>query len=122
MYNKITNDDIKRLCEIVGNENVIIGADISPDYSHDELGTIENKPDCVVKVEATQQISQIMSLAWERVIPVTVRGSGTGLVGAAVPVCGGILLETTKMNKILSLDKNTLTVTVQPVTLPSPPP
>ena len=114
MYNKITNDDIKRLCEIVGNENVIIGEDISPDYSHDELGTIENKPDCVVKVETTQQISQIMSLAWERVIPVTVRGSGTGLVGAAVPVCGGILLETTKMNKIIELDTDNLTVTVEP--------
>ena len=114
MYNKITNDDIKRLCEIVGNENVITGQDISPDYSHDELGTIESKPDCVVKVENTQQISKIMALAWERVIPVTVRGNGTGLVGAAVPVCGGILLETTKMNKIIELDTNNLTVTVEP--------
>ncbi|MBR4123170.1 MAG: FAD-binding oxidoreductase [Clostridia bacterium] len=114
MYNKITNDDIKRLCEIVGDENVITGQDISPDYSHDELGTIESKPDCVVKVENTQQISKIMALAWERVIPVTVRGSGTGLVGAAVPVCGGILLETTKMNKIIELDTNNLTVTVEP--------
>ena len=42
-----------------------------------------------------------MKLAWEKCIPVTVRGSGTGLVGSAVPVCGGILMETTKMNKIL---------------------
>ena len=55
-----------------------------------------------------------MKHAYERNIPVTVRGSGTGLVGAAVAVCGGILLETTKMNKILSLDTKTLTVTVQP--------
>lgn len=114
MYNKITIEDIKRLSEIVGEENVITGADISHDYSHDELGTIENKPDCVVKVQTTQEISQIMSLAFERVIPVTVRGSGTGLVGAAVPVCGGILLETTKMNKIIELDSDNLTVTVQP--------
>ena len=42
------------------------------------------------------------------------RGSGTGLVGAAVPVYGGILIETTAMNKIIELDTDTLTVRVQP--------
>ena len=47
-------------------------------------------------------------------MPVTVRGSGTGLVGSAVAVEGGILLETTRMNKILELDRDNLTVTVQP--------
>ena len=55
-----------------------------------------------------------MKLAWNRCIPVTVRGSGTGLVGSAVAVEGGILMETTAMNKILELDRDNLTVTVQP--------
>jgi len=55
-----------------------------------------------------------MKLANERCIPVTVRGSGTGLVGAAVAVEGGILLETTGMDQVLELDKDNLTVTVQP--------
>ena len=114
MYNKLTLDDIAKITEIVGQANVLVGEDISSDYSHDELGTITKMPDVVVKVTTTEQVSEIMKLAWERVIPVTVRGSGTGLVGAAVPVCGGILLETTKMNKIIELDANNLTVTVQP--------
>ncbi len=114
MYNKLSIEDIEKLSGIVGEENIFTGVDISPDYAHDELGTVENMPDVLVRVSKTEEISEIMKLAWEKVIPVTVRGSGTGLVGAAVPVCGGILIETTKMNKILELDGDNLTVTVQP--------
>ena len=114
MYNKVTNDDILKLKTIAGDENVIFGDDINPDYGHDELGGIEKMPEVLVRVNSTEEISAIMKLAYERTIPVTVRGSGTGLVGSAVPVEGGILLETTRMNKILELDADTLTVTVQP--------
>src|SRR5690606_22405916 len=42
-----------------------------------------------------------------------VRGSGTGLVGSSVALHGGIMLDTTGMNKILELDKENLTITVQ---------
>lgn len=114
MYNKVTNEDILKLKAISGDENVIYGNDINPDYAHDELGGIESMPEVLVRVHTTEEISQIMKLAYERTIPVTVRGSGTGLVGSAVPIKGGILLETTQMNKIIELDKDTLTVTVQP--------
>ena len=114
MYNKITQEDVAALRAIVGEAEVLVGEDISTDYAHDELGGIEKMPEALVRAYTTEQISEIMKLAYERCIPVTVRGSGTGLVGAAVAVEGGILLETTKMNKILELDRNNLTVTVQP--------
>ena len=114
MYNKINENDIKALRAIVGDDEIFVGDAINPDYAHDELGGIERMPDALVRAKSTEQISEIMKLAYERSIPVTVRGSGTGLVGSAVPIEGGILLETTKMNKILSLDRDTLTVTVQP--------
>lgn len=114
MYNKINENDIKALRAIVGDGEVLIGDAINPDYAHDELGGIERMPDALVRAKTTEQISEIMKLAYERSIPVTVRGSGTGLVGSAVPIEGGILLETAKMNKILALDRDTLTVTVQP--------
>ncbi len=114
MYNKINENDIKALRTIVGEGEVLLGDAINPDYAHDELGGIERMPDALVRVRSTEQISAVMKLAYERSIPVTVRGSGTGLVGSAVPIEGGILLETTKMNKILALDRDTLTVTVQP--------
>ena len=114
MYNKVTNEDIAVLKSIVGENEVVVGDAISPDYAHDELGGIEKMPEVLVRVTATEQVSEIMKLAYSRSIPVTVRGSGTGLVGAAVAVEGGILLETTKMNKILKLDKDNSTITVQP--------
>jgi len=114
MYNKITESDVTALRAIVGDGEVLVGDSISPDYAHDELGGIEKMPEALVRVHTTEEISEVMKLAYERNIPVTVRGSGTGLVGSAVAVYGGILLETTKMNKILELDKSNLTVTVQP--------
>lgn len=114
MYNKVNLEDISLLKSIVGNDNVLFGDDISYDYAHDELGGIERMPEVVVRVNSTEQISNVMKHAYDKNIPVTVRGSGTGLVGAAVAVEGGILLETTKMNKILELDKDNLTVRVQP--------
>ena len=114
MYNKITAADIAALEKIVGTSEVLTGEAINPDYAHDELGGISRMPEVLVRVRSTEEVSAIMRHAYDRNIPVTVRGSGTGLVGAAVPIHGGILLETTKMNKILSLDANNLTVTVQP--------
>ena len=114
MYNKINEQDIAALIAIVGEADVIVGDNINADYSHDELGGIERMPDVLVRVHTTEEVSAIMKHAYERNIPVTVRGSGTGLVGAAVAIEGGILLETTKMNKIISLDPDTLTVKVQP--------
>ena len=114
MYNKITTEDILALQAIVGEGNVFWGEAINEDYAHDELGGISRMPEALVRVKTTEEVSAIMKLAYEKTIPVTVRGSGTGLVGAAVPIHGGILLETTKMNQILALDPENLTVTVQP--------
>lgn len=50
----------------------------------------------------------------EREIPLTPRGAGTGLVGACVPVAGGVLLDMSGMNRILALDEDNLSVTVEP--------
>ena len=114
MYNKVSDTDVAALKRIVGDDAVLFGDEISEDYAHDELGGIESMPEVLVRATSTEQISKVMKLAYERCIPVTVRGSGTGLVGSAVALYGGILLETSKMNKILELDRENLTVTVQP--------
>jgi len=114
MYNKITAKDIEVLKGIVGDSFVLAGDEINPDYAHDELGGISRMPEALVRVHSTEEISLVMKHAYERNIPVTVRGSGTGLVGSAVAIEGGILMETTSMNKILELDRDNLTVKVQP--------
>ncbi len=114
MYNMITNEDAVKLTEIVGKENIFVGEEINEDYGHDELGDISRMPDVLLRVHSEDEISEVMKLAYSRNIPVTVRGSGTGLVGAAVASCGGILMETTAMDRILELDRDNLTVRVEP--------
>ena len=114
MYNKITHADITALRAIAGAANILTGENISEDYGHDELGDVEHMPDVLVRIHSTEEIAAVMKLAYDRRLPVVIRGSGTGLVGAAVAIEGGVMLETTGMNKILELDEDNLTVTVQP--------
>ena len=113
-YKKITAADISMLKSIVPAGRVFSGAEISEDYSHDEMEGVKGFPEVLIKVLSTGEVAAIMKFANEHTIPVVVRGSGTGLVGAAVAVCGGIMLETTLMNHILELDPDNLTVTVEP--------
>ena len=113
-YKKLDIKDIEFLKSVVGQERVYTGGDINEDYSHDELGGISKMPDAMVEVLSTEQVSKIMAYAYKNNIPVVVRGSGTGLVGASVPIHGGIMINMTKMNKILEIDEENLTLTVEP--------
>ena len=114
MYKNITPADIEQLKKIAAPDRVFDQGQISEDYSHDELGSIRNMPEALVKVMSTEEVAAIMKYADENKIPVVVRGSGTGLVGSSVALHGGIMIETLGMNKILELDEENLTVTVQP--------
>ncbi|WDV47099.1 FAD-linked oxidase C-terminal domain-containing protein [Clostridiaceae bacterium M8S5] len=113
-YKKIDVRDIDYLISVCTKDRVFIGDDINEDFSHDELGDVSSKPEVMVEVTSTLEVSKIMSYAYENNIPVTPRGQGTGLVGACVPLYGGILLNLNKMNKILELDEENLTLTVEP--------
>jgi glycolate oxidase len=85
-------------------------------YSHDEVKGEKYKhmPEAVVFAESTEQISKVMAFANQHLIPVTPRGAGTGLSGGAVPIKGGIVLSLERMNRIVELDEETLTITVEP--------
>ncbi len=113
-YKKVDEKDVEYLRTLVDADRILVGNEISEDYSHDELGTVANYPEVLMRVLSTEEVSAIMKYAYEQNIPVVVRGSGTGLVGACVPIYGGIMLETTLMNNILELDTENLTVTVEP--------
>lgn len=114
MYKKIDKNDIDFLIDVCGEDEVFVGEGISEDFSHDELGGVEKYPEVLINVYETQQVSKIMKYAYENNIPVTPRGQGTGLVGAAVAIHGGIMINLSKMNKILELDEENLTLTVEP--------
>ena len=113
-YHKLNQEDIKYIESIFGSDHTFIGDEIEHDYAHDELGTVQAYPEIHVTATDKYQISKVMKYANEKKIPVTVRGSGTGLVGACVPLFGGILLDVSKMNKIIELDKTNLTLRVEP--------
>src|SRR5699024_7189200 len=79
-----------------------------------ELSETRSYPDVVVQVKTTDEVSQIMQYAYEKLIAVTPRGAGTGLVGSCVPIEHGIMIDTSLMNRILELDEDNLTITVEP--------
>ncbi|NMA16355.1 MAG: FAD-binding oxidoreductase [Erysipelotrichia bacterium] len=114
MYKSFDNFDLAYIKSIIDNERVYEKGHISSDFSHDELATLVKYPDVLIKVKNAEEISAIMKYAYEKSIPVTVRGSGTGLVGGAVPVEGGIMINTSLMNQILELDDKNFTITVEP--------
>ena len=108
-------EDYKKIASFIEESERVLYEDAIPEeYSHDELGGTFSKPSVVVRVTKEEEIIDIVKYAYENEIPVTARGSGTGLVGSSVPVRGGIVLDFSLMNKILELDEENLTVTVEP--------
>ncbi len=105
---------LQQLVSIVGKENVLTSPESLKAYSYDGTTNWIHEPDVVVFPTTSEQISQILKLANREKIPVTPRGGGTNVSGGSVPVQGGIVLCTTKMNKILKIDKENLTATVEP--------
>ncbi len=113
-FNKITETVFERISEIVGAENVFTRPDELEKYSHDETEDLVFYPQAVVRPVNTLQISQLMKLCNDHIIPVTPRGGGTGLSGGALPVMGGLLISMEKFNRIIDIDIRNLQVTVEP--------
>jgi glycolate oxidase len=114
-YKKLDQSDLNYIKSIINDpERVLYGEDINEEYSHDELSDTVSYPDAVIKITSVQEASKIMEYAYENNIPVTPRGSGTGLVGSSVAMEHGIMIDTTLMNHVLELDEDNLTVTVEP--------
>ena len=112
-YKIITQKDIDFLISVLGEERVLTSDKISEDFAHDEMGGKHFFPDVLIEIETTDEVSKIMKYAHSENIPVTPRGQGTGLVGSSVTIHGGIMMNMCRMNKIIELDENNLTLTVE---------
>ena len=109
------DDLIRHLTDIVTAEHVLTGDAIDEVYSHDEVLTVEpHAPEVVIRPETSEQVSQALRLANDAGIPVTARGSGTGLSGACVPSHGGIVLSLERMNRIVEIDTENHVAVVEP--------
>ena len=101
--------------EIIQDKSRIkVGKDIPEKYLSDGIKRNKGNAELLVFPITTEEVSKIMKFAYENNIIVTPRGAGTGLVGATIPTHGGIVLDLSLMNKILELDEETLTITVEP--------
>jgi glycolate oxidase len=113
-FSRLTPALVDSLRDIVGPPNLLTEKfDLEP-YSHDETEDFVFYPEIVVKPASTMEISEIMAICHNNIIPVTTRGGGTGLSGGALAVFGGVVLSTERMNKILEIDRENLMATVQP--------
>jgi len=113
----ISPDIIDELGRLIGSRNLVTAEEDREPYAHDETLNQHFLPGVVAKPEDVTQVAEIMKLAGSRGVPVTPRGAGTGLSGGALPVLGGILLSLERLNRILEIDEENLTVTVQPAVI-----
>jgi len=113
-FNKVTPDTITLLEDIVGTENVYQDDESISTYGRDETEDLNYPPEVVVKPSSAEQISKILLLCNEHEIAATPRGAGTGLSGGALPVNGGIVIATEKLNKIIKIDEKNFQASVEP--------
>lgn len=104
---------IEKLKQIVGAENVLVDAEKVEPYGGDAVKE-KFPPEAVVFPATTAEIVAVLKLANEFLFPVTARGGGVGYTGGAVPVDGGIVIGTDRMNKIVEINADDLYVVCQP--------
>lgn len=113
----LTNNKlIKDLQKNLNSENVLSTIEERYVYAQDATNAkhIEHLPDAVVFVENTEQVQKVVQLARKHKTPIICRGAGTNVVGACRTDHGGIVLNFSKMNKIIELSRENMTATVQP--------
>ncbi|NIK68994.1 glycolate oxidase subunit GlcD [Paenibacillus sp. BK720] len=109
------NDEVRRqLIEIVGEAYFKDDSHSLVTHSYDGTPMLQALPNAVMYPENTAQVSRIIKVLNNYCIPIVSRGSGTNLSAGTVPVQGGIVLVMHRMNRLLEVDLENLTATVQP--------
>ena len=101
--------------DIVGASHLLTGERIGPDYHHDEAlvgGPVA--PAYVARPRTAEQVAALLRAAGDAQVPVTARGSGTGMSAAARPCPGGLLISFEQMNRIIEIDADNQVAVVQP--------
>ncbi|HEY3711707.1 MAG TPA: FAD-binding oxidoreductase [Amycolatopsis sp.] len=108
-------DVTAQLAAIVGEANLLTGEAISDDYAHDEaLSSPPQKPAYVAKPACAEEVAELLKAASTASVPVTARGSGSGLSAAARPLADGLVISFERMNAVLEIDVENHVAVVQP--------
>lgn len=109
----VTAEFIEALSAAVGAEDLLLAEEEKTPYGRDETEDLHFPPDVVVRPRQAETVGRVLSLCNQHQVPVTVRGGGTGLSGGALPVRGGLILSTEKLDRILDLDEQNMTAFVE---------
>lgn len=104
----------QQFLKIVGPENYDDSKTGRLVYSYDATPQFQSMPDAVISPRSKEEISEIVKVCNEYNIPIVPRGSGTNLCAGTCPTEGGVVLLFKHLNKILEIDEENLTITVQP--------
>src|SRR5262245_5647724 len=104
-------EELKR---VVGARAVVEDAAALLTYEADACVMDLHAPNIVVLPATTEQVAEIVRLAGRAGVPIVPRGAGTGLAGGATPTSGGVVISTTRMDKILEVDVRNRRARVQP--------
>jgi glycolate oxidase len=104
---------LARLSEIVGADGLLVDEEKVEPYAQDALKE-KFPPEAVVLPRSAEEVSSILRLANERRFPVTARGGGVGYTGGAVPLEGGIVVGTDRMNRIREVNVENLYAVTEP--------
>ena len=104
---------VQELRDIVGPENIATEKQDLICYGYDAT-QMEFLPSAVVHPANAEETAAVLRLANQRTFPVFPRGAGSGFTGGALPKAGGVVLVTTRMNKILRIDTENLIAEVEP--------
>jgi FAD/FMN-containing dehydrogenase len=107
------NDLVAALRKIVGDTNVILAADEVAPYATDWRGRYAGAPLCVVKPKNTDQVSGVIAACVAADVAVVPQGGNTGLCGGATPIGGEVLISLTRMNRVLAVDPENNSITVE---------
>ena len=112
--NKISAALLAQFEAIVGSVNIFTDKEHIEKYGQDETENLIYLPEVIVTPNTPEQISALLKICNEHLIPVTPRGAGTGLTGGALPHLGGLVISMEKFNRILEIDERNLQVTTEP--------
>lgn len=110
----LTSNTIEEFKKILSPQNVLSEIEERQAYSRDASSIVGSIPDVVIFVETIEQVQSVVRIANKTRTPIICRGAGTNTVGACVTEHGGIILNFSKMNKILEINRENMTAKVQP--------
>jgi len=113
-YKRLEDSDIQYFNEVLPRDRVFLKEDKRREYDHDYTEDLHFLPEIVLVPISTEEISKIVAYCNQQMIPLTVRGAGTGLSGGALAVNGGVVLSMEKLNRLLNIDEANFQATVEP--------